>query len=354
MKTVKRAMALVCMTVCFMAGLAFSGCSHGGSDDESSGGGKNPFAGTEWTGGSSASLKFYSDYTVYNSMASVGKLRYKVTSNEDSYTATLYMDIAGTAQTVATFTILSADASSGEYKTPNLTTSSRFKKVGGSSDSSGSGSGSSSGEGNGGASSGNGSSGTSSGSTASSDPFKGTEWENGSDWSLQFGTSKTVRFYNGMTSGSYSYKVTSNGDSYTAYLYEAGYENDSHSYSFAIYDKYSTNGRFCDSGNVQLDTFSMLDSFFRYTKWEGYKCSLTFNNNYECDWTDDGESYKGNYSFRLSDNYIEASVSNLRIDDIYYYDKEFTFRISGENAQSGNLSIDGYSLTLKKGKYQNM
>lgn len=347
MKTVKRAMALVCMTVCFMAGLAFSGCSHGGSDDESSGGGNNPFAGTEWTSGS-ANLKFYSDYTVDNGKSSTGGLHYRVDSAGDSYTATLYVDAYGVKQDMATLTISSADASSGEYRLSNSNYPVTLKKVGGSSSG---GSSSSGGEGNGGASSGNGSSGTSSGSTASSDPFKGTEWENSSDWSLQFGTSKTVRFYNGMTSGSYSYKVTSNGDSYTAYLYAAGYENDSHSYSFAIYDKYSTSGRFCDSGNVQLDTFSMVDSFFRYTKWEGYKCSLTFNNNCECDWTDDGESYKGNYSFRLSDNYIEASVYNLRIDDIYYYDKEFTFRISDKDAQSGNLSINGYSLTLNKSKY---
>jgi|GEM_PF-3766311 len=349
MKTVK--MTMVFIAVCFIAGLAFSGCSHGGSDDESSGGGNNPFAGTEWTSGS-ANLKFYSDGTVDNGKSSTGGLHYRVDSAGDSYTATLYVDAYGVKQDMATLTISSADASSGEYRLSSSNYPVTLKKVGGSSNSSGSGSSSSGGEGNGGASSGNGSSGTSSGSTASSDPFKGTEWENSSDWSLQFGTSKTVRFYNGMTSGSYSYKVTSNGDSYTAYLYAAGYENDSHSYSFAIYDKYSTtNGRFCDSGNVQLDTFSMVDSFFRYTKWEGYKCSLIFNNNYECDWTDDGESYKGNYSFRLSDNYIEASVYNLRIDDIYYYDKEFTFRISDKDAQSGNLSINGYSLTLNKSKY---
>lgn len=78
---------------------------------------------------------------------------------------------------------------------------------------------------------------------------------------------------------------------------------------------------------------------------------MTFDDNYECNWTEDGKRYKGNYSFNLSDKYIEAKIYNLRIDDNSYYNKELSFRISGENAQSGSLYIDKYSLTLNKSKY---
>lgn len=113
MKTVKMTMAVVCIAVCFMAALAFSGCSHGSSDTEDAV--SNPFAGTEWSGGN-ASLKFYSDGTVSDGKNTANGLRYRVDSDGESYTATLYIDVNGYKSDMSTLTISSAGASSGQYK----------------------------------------------------------------------------------------------------------------------------------------------------------------------------------------------------------------------------------------------
>ena len=92
----------------------------------------NPFAGTEWSGGGN-NLKFYTDGTVGGNSVSVKGLRYKVDSSGDSYTATIYTEVAGNTVDFATFTISSENASSGSYKLSGVNGSVTLKKVGGSS-----------------------------------------------------------------------------------------------------------------------------------------------------------------------------------------------------------------------------
>ena len=92
----------------------------------------NPFAGTEWSGGGN-NLKFYTDGTVGGNSVSVKGLRYKVDSSGDSYTATIYTEVAGNTVDFAIFTISSENASSGSYKLFGVSESVKLEKVEGSS-----------------------------------------------------------------------------------------------------------------------------------------------------------------------------------------------------------------------------